>query len=81
MDYSIFELGHVHCSKWGYHSKDKRRMANRVDPHETAHSSRLIWIFTVCKGMFWSAGSKELNVFGQVLRKVKHEILFLVAMT
>ena len=56
-------------------------MANRVDPHETAHSSRLIWIFTVCKGMFWSAGSKELNVFGQVLRKVKHEILFLVAMT
>ena len=27
----------------------KQKKANSVDPDETAHKSRLIWIYTVCK--------------------------------
>ena len=31
--------------------KLKDWMSNRVDPDETAHMSRLIWIYAVCKSL------------------------------
>ena len=36
MDISIFEFGHVQNCKMGCHLKNKNRMANSVDPDETA---------------------------------------------
>ena len=45
---STFELGHIHCGKWGCKLKFKNRNATSVDPDETAHMSRLIRIYTVC---------------------------------
>ena len=42
MESTIFEFGHVHCSK------QSLEMANSVDPDETAHYQRLAWIYTVC---------------------------------
>ena len=32
-------------------SKDADRMANSVDPHQTAPLSSLIWVYTVCPGL------------------------------
>ena len=37
-------------------------MSNRVDPDETAHMSRLIWFYAVCKSLLLSpVAVKELN--------------------
>ena len=37
-------------------------MANSVDPDETAHMSRLIWIYAVCKSLLLSpVAVKELT--------------------
>ena len=38
-------------------------MSNSVDPDETAHMSRLIWIYAVCKSLLLSpVAVKELRV-------------------
>ena len=38
--------------------------SNSVDPDETAHMSRLIWIYAVCKSLLLSPMAvKELNIF------------------
>ena len=42
--------------------KLKDWMSNSVDPDETAHMSRLIWIYSVCKSLLLSpVAVKELS--------------------
>ena len=45
-------------------------MSNSVDPDETAHMSRLIWIYAVCKSLLLSpVAVKELNKLLQIYDK------------
>ena len=37
VDYSTAECGHIYCCKEGFDKKIENRMANSVDPNETAH--------------------------------------------
>ena len=43
-----------YCLKRSLYVKLKDGMSNSVDPDETAHTSRLIWIYTVCKSLLLS---------------------------
>ena len=42
MDSSISEFKHIHCCKKGVPSKINNRMANTVDPDETARNDLLL---------------------------------------
>ena len=39
----------------------KLKKANSVDPDETARTSRLVWIYIVCKTFFWPLELKGLK--------------------
>ena len=60
MGSSIFRVGHSHSCSLACQSKIKNRMANNVDPDVTARSSRLIWIYIVCTGIFLAGPAERL---------------------
>ena len=53
-------------------------MSNSVDPGETAHMSRLIWIYAVCKNLLLSPMAvKELTIQCEFQFLYLHIILFM----
>ena len=64
MDSSISEFEHIHCCKLGFQPKIKNRMANSVDPDETAHyelSHLALHCLHRYLYMYWSVGMKRLT--------------------
>ena len=62
MNSSVLEFELAHCCEWGFQTKIKNRMANSVDPDETAHYKQShLDLHSLHRCWFWSAGLKGLT--------------------
>ena len=61
MESPITEFGHVHSCKWGFQSKILIKIANSVDPDETADEQSHLDLHYLHRYMFWSAKLKGLT--------------------
>ena len=60
MDSSIYEFGHIHCCKRGFQSKINDKMANSVDPNETArYQPSYLDLHCLQRYLNWSVGMKR----------------------
>ena len=66
IDSSISEFGHIHCCQKGDSCKSIIKWQS-VDPDETAHLSRLNWIYAVCKSVLvYLSGKVKHNSVGVI---------------
>ena len=53
--FSMLHVGHAHCCKKGFQTQIKNRMANSVDPDETAHfEPSHLDLHCLHRHLFWS---------------------------